>query len=283
MSDTTQPEPAARSSAGPTFATVLVGVDGSRTSVEAARQAAVLAPDARIRVLAVTWEQGRGANAVPVLSRWHAEDVLARADRDLRELGVRAAVEIVDDADATGRILREAAGHDLLVLGGHARTRTGGILVGSTASAALHRTDVPLLIARPIDDTHRLVDRVLLAVDGSEPSFGATLVTAALAQRHAGSRIMLIAPETLDRKRRHVIAACSAEIRRATGVEPVVLDESGPAHRAIARAASEQEATLVVMGSRGLHGASALRSVSERVGHESPCSVLIARGPVVWP
>ena len=283
MTETTQPDPTARRTVGSTVARVLVGVDGSRTSVEAARQAAVLAPDARIRLLAITWEQGRGASAVAVLSRWHAEDVLAHADRDLRELGVRAAIEIVDDADATGRLLREAGGYDLLVLGGHARSRTGGILVGSTASAALHRTEVPLLIARPIDDPHRLMDRVLLAVDGSEPSFGATLVATALAPRHAGSRIMLIAPETLDRKRRHVIAACTAEIHRATGVEPVVLDESGPAHRAIARAASEQGATLVVMGSRGLHGASALRSVSERVGHESPCSVLVVRGPVVWP
>jgi nucleotide-binding universal stress UspA family protein len=40
--------------------------------------------------------------------------------------------------------------------------------------------------------------------------------------------------------------------------------------------ASEQ-ADLVVLGSRGLHGLRALGSVSERVAHEASCSVLVVR------
>jgi nucleotide-binding universal stress UspA family protein len=156
-------------------------------------------------------------------------------------------------------------------------------MVGSTATAALHRTDVPLLVARPLDDAHRLLDRILLAVDGSESSSGAARLAAALAGRSGSSEVQLIAPETLDPERRRAIAGAAAEIRLATGVEPVVLDESGSAHRAIVRAASEQRTTLIVMGSRGLHGASALRSVSERVGHEAPCSVLVVRGRLAKP
>jgi nucleotide-binding universal stress UspA family protein len=283
MSDTAHPGSGTAAPAARIIGSIVVGIDGSRTSVHAARQAAVLAPDARIRLLAVTWEQGRGASAVAVLSRWHAEDVLTHADRDLRELGVRPAIQIVDDPDATGRLLHEAVGHDLLALGGHARSRTGGIMVGSTATAALHRTDVPLLVARPLDDAHRLLDRILLAVDGSESSSGAARLAAALAGRSGSSEVQLIAPETLDPERRRAIAGAAAEIRLATGVEPVVLDESGSAHRAIVRAASEQRTTLIVMGSRGLHGASALRSVSERVGHEAPCSVLVVRGRLAKP
>jgi nucleotide-binding universal stress UspA family protein len=37
-------------------------------------------------------------------------------------------------------------------------------------------------------------------------------------------------------------------------------------------------ADLLVVGSRGVHGARSLGSVSERVAHEAPCSVLVVRG-----
>ena len=52
---------------------------------------------------------------------------------------------------------------------------------------------------------------------------------------------------------------------------------SGKPHTAIAEAAEEFGASLVVTGSRGLTGLAALRSVSERVGESAPCSVLVAR------
>jgi nucleotide-binding universal stress UspA family protein len=264
------------------FPSVLCGIDGSRASVEAVRQAAELAPAGRFRLLAVTWEQGVGANAVAVLSRWRADEALTRADRDLRALGIEPAIEVVEDPDATARLLRAAAEHDLLVVGAHARSRAGGIMVGSTASAALHRATRPVLVARPSPHGSQLLDRVLVAVDGSESSFAATRIAAALAKR-PGVSVSLLAPVTGDAKRRHVIAACAAEIRVATGIEPVILDEAGRPHNAVVRAAREERATLVVLGSRQLEGAAALRSVSERVGHEAPCSVLVVRGPVVWP
>jgi nucleotide-binding universal stress UspA family protein len=36
---------------------------------------------------------------------------------------------------------------------------------------------------------------------------------------------------------------------------------------------------LLIVGSRGLHGARALGSVSERIAHRAGCSVLVVRGP----
>ncbi len=41
------------------------------------------------------------------------------------------------------------------------------------------------------------------------------------------------------------------------------------------------DADLLVVGSRGLHGLKALGSVSERVAHEAPCSVLVVRSRVL--
>jgi nucleotide-binding universal stress UspA family protein len=62
-------------------------------------------------------------------------------------------------------------------------------------------------------------------------------------------------------------------------VEPAVIEAVGDAREHIVAAARSQEAALLVMGSRGLGGVRALGSVSERVSHEAPCSVLVARDP----
>ena len=67
------------------------------------------------------------------------------------------------------------------------------------------------------------------------------------------------------------------ELLEATGREPAVSEVSGEPHEEIARLAGELEAGLVVVGSRGLGGVKALGSVSERVAHLAPCSVLVAR------
>jgi nucleotide-binding universal stress UspA family protein len=50
------------------------------------------------------------------------------------------------------------------------------------------------------------------------------------------------------------------------------------AHAAVAalRDAS-READLLVVGTRGLRGLAAVGSVSERVGHHAPCSVLVVK------
>ena len=62
-----------------------------------------------------------------------------------------------------------------------------------------------------------------------------------------------------------------------TGAEPEILDRPGSPHHAVAEAARDFEASLVVTGSRGLSGVAALKSASERIAHAAPCSVLVIR------
>ena len=45
----------------------------------------------------------------------------------------------------------------------------------------------------------------------------------------------------------------------------------------IVETAAREDASLVVIGSRRVGGVRALGSVSERVVHEAPCSVLVVR------
>ena len=88
------------------FRSILCGVDGSRQSFEAARQAAVLATDgSALTLLAVTWEAGVGPTATALLSRRRALEALARAGAAARALGVSAETKVVSDVEASARLL----------------------------------------------------------------------------------------------------------------------------------------------------------------------------------
>ena len=56
-----------------------------------------------------------------------------------------------------------------------------------------------------------------------------------------------------------------------------VSDEPGRPHVATVAAAAHDEALLLRVASRQLRGRRALGSVSERLVHDAPCSVLILR------
>jgi nucleotide-binding universal stress UspA family protein len=73
------------------------------------------------------------------------------------------------------------------------------------------------------------------------------------------------------------VAVDAVELTAALGREPTVLRASGHADERILEAADSERVALVAVGSRGLSGVRALGSVSERVAHRAPCSVLVAR------
>jgi nucleotide-binding universal stress UspA family protein len=263
--------------ARPTFASIVCGVDGSRPSREAARQAALLTDDgAALTYAAISWEQGTGATAVATLNHRHAHECLQQASRDARELGIKPA--LVDDhsPDDAGRLMELAAGQDLLVLGIQGHSRAGGIMIGSAASAALHRSAVPVLVARRPPEGIDFPSRIVLASDGTPASDAAAELTARIAGRH-GSNVAIVGARDHEAPFRPGLAEHATQIMAATGTEPVILDAPGHLHRAVADAARDFDAALVVTGSRGLTGLPALGSVSERIAHAAPCSVLVVR------
>jgi nucleotide-binding universal stress UspA family protein len=263
--------------ARPTFASIVCGVDGSRPSHEAARQAALLTDDgAALTYAAISWEQGRGATAVATLSHGHAHECLRHAHVEARELGVMPALVGDHAPDAAERLMELATGQDLLVVGIQGHSRAGGIMVGSASTAALHRSPVPVLVARRPPEGVEFPSRIVLASDGTPMSDAAAELTARLAGRH-GAHVAIIGARDGEAPFRPGLAEHATEIMAATGTEPVILDTSGPPHRAVADAARDFDASLVITGSRGLTGLPALRSVSERIAHAAPCSVLVVR------
>ena len=150
-------------------------------------------------------------------------------------------------------------------MGGRKHSRTLGSLLGSIATATVHRASVPVLVAHPAPGPAPFRQEILLA----------TGVAVRLATRHVAP-VAIAACGTAAIARHHV-AEVATTIQAATGVEPVMLSGSGSVPEAFVAAANVNGAAVIVIGSRGRSGLAAVGSVSERVAHPAPCSILVVR------
>ena len=268
---------AAGSSGEPLFARILCGIDGSPAAQEAARQAAVLAGGGTLELLSVTWTTGAGPTRMTALSEARARRALESATTLAAEQQTLASADLVHAADAPGTLLRQAAGHDLLALGARPGSRGGGIMLGSAASRAAHAAEGPVLIARRPPAGSTFPDPILLATDGSAGSAPAAGLAARIAGRLGATVMVLRVGAAEEVAQLRAVARQTADVLEATGREPTVIEIGGHAADAIVEVAGSERAALIVIGTRGHGGVRALGSVSERVAHRAPCSVLIAR------
>jgi nucleotide-binding universal stress UspA family protein len=139
-----------------------------------------------------------------------------------------------------------------------------------------------LLVARPLGHDRRLGDHIVVASDGLETSDALVDLAGGLARAH-GSRVTLVhalgrEPVKRGRLREQERTLEKQEERlartRAAGTSELLI-KPGRAAGVIVSAAAAADATLVVMGSRRLDGLRAMGSVSRRVAHQAPCSVLL--------
>jgi nucleotide-binding universal stress UspA family protein len=253
-----------------TFQRVVCGVDGSAAGLEAARQGLRLrAPDGWLLLLAaeeleLAVHGGWAAGTIADELRHDAREALDAARRDLGDVaGVEARLaEGAPWPSLADAIRKEQA--TLVCVGSHEHTRAGGVLLGSVATTALHEAPCAVLVARPSRSAARFPASIAAGCDGSPGAETAVAVAAELAARHGASLRIVVATGGRE---------VDAEAVRAA--HPVA-EVDGRRPRDALLAASE-DADLLVLGSRGLHGVRALGSVSERVAHEASCSVLVVR------
>jgi nucleotide-binding universal stress UspA family protein len=252
-----------------TFERVLVGVDGSPESIEAARQAAALARGPVTLLAAYDIVNGLVGGVGPATPAMVDEAPL-RAEAEQR-------LELARDAiggTAAGRVgvgrpwellLREIdrAGTTLVAVGSHGHSRRVGIVIGSTATELIHKAPCSVLVARTA--LGAFPGRIVVGVDGSEESAAAYETAKALAERFEAKLDVVVAYVAEDIDVDAVRRIVPGHIRSVTN-EPV---------EALVEASTE--ADLVVVGSRGLRGLKALGSVSEQVAHQAASSVLIVR------
>jgi nucleotide-binding universal stress UspA family protein len=277
VSDPSVIERTSTSRAPPVFANILCAIDGSRGSRAAIHQAVCLCePGAKLRFLAVHHEVGGGSSAQANLSEMHARAVLDEAASVARGEGLETSVSLLRGTESSDLLLAEAAGHDLLVAGCHGGSRNSGPVLGRTAARLTQQAEVPLLIARRTIEVDNFPQSVLLATDGSEGSTAPARVATRLAKARGSALRLVFVPDGRRAERYREVLKQQALIELVTGSSPKIAEDSGHVADRICEEAKGYRASMIVIGRRGLGGAKALGSVSERVLHRAQCSVLVA-------
>jgi nucleotide-binding universal stress UspA family protein len=248
------------------FDRVLCAVDGSPGSLAAVRQARrVTSPLGRAELVTVvevpvTVVAPYGAQLVVEEARRRAAVALAAA----AEAWPEVPGEVLEGPPTAGRVLAELEQRQstLAVVGAGSHHRAAGAVLGSVPTTLLHRATCSVLVARAgVGDRETFPQAVVVGVDGSAASLAALAAARDLARRLDASVRLLTAAGAVDEE--------------ALAAEPELERDRRPPLEALLAAA--HDADLVVVGSRGLRGLRALGSVSERLGHRAPCSVLVVK------
>lgn len=260
----------------PVFGDVLCAVDGTRGSLTAVRQAVALAgAQGCVTLLAVSAVTGSGRYRGAAIDPVRVNRVLEVASQLAHEAGVRC-TRVAEARGAPSKmILRHASDHQLLAMGAPTMSWLGGLFTGGVAESVLRSFTTPLLLARPAPQEQPFGRRILVASDASESSDVFVELGASLALQLGGGVMLVHAVGVESKARPHKIErqVRSLEARVADAYEVHV--EAGAAHSVIAGIAAHGQASLIVMGCRRLDGLRAVGSVTERVIHDGPCSVLV--------
>jgi nucleotide-binding universal stress UspA family protein len=269
--DRGQAQTAARSET--VFSRVLVGIDGSAESSEAARQAALLLDDDGELTLLTAYDiasalvGGTGAGVPAYFDEDLQRNAATKALREARERIPKevATREKLVRGCSWEQLIREAEREEdrVIAVGSRGLGRAHGIVVGSTATEVAHKAPCSVLIARKAGQ--QFPRRIVVGVDGSPESSAAYTAARHLAERLGADLWPVVA-------------------RGGKGVDhgrvAAIVDhhfEDLPDKPVQALVAAAADADLVVVGSRGLHGFKSLGSVAERVAHRARSSVLIVR------
>lgn len=262
------------------FGQLLVGVDGSREGLIALRQAlrlrAPAAPLVAVTVCnsAVAAQAGYEAPRAASQLRAEAQAALAATDVVIGDHKQATALVVEGRPVPALRELVHRYQSTLLVLGSHGGSRVSGMLLGSVATELLNDAPCAILLARaPSDDDAAFPRRIVLGLDGSSHSAVAASAADELARR-LDIEVVPVAAQGGKWIERVAVQAIVDGL--AATVAPVKFDACAPV-KALVTAAKDGD--LIMVGSRGLHGLRALGSVSERVAHQAPCSVLVIPPP----
>ncbi|BFU45017.1 universal stress protein [Krasilnikovia sp. MM14-A1004] len=284
-------------------APVVVGVDGSDSSLEAVRYAAVEAVSRHrpLRIVhAFAWPLLPAAavpGAIPLPAedmRQHAEVLLA----DATEQAGKAAPEVtvtaaILDGTAAQVLLREAGTAELIVLGDRGLGPISGLLLGSVAVQTVTHAACPVLVVR---GQARPDGPVVVGVDGSPISMRALRAAAAAAELRRCDLVALHAwtgpastgpgdmlplvyePDTVEAEERLLLAEAVAAV---AGDHPDVHITQkavhGPAREHLID--WSRRAQLLVVGARGRGGFAGLLlgSVSQHTMYQSACPTMVVR------
>ena len=116
-----------------------------------------------------------------------AREAVERAVARAREAGVQARPDYFHAPTLGQALLRAAAAHDLIVVEAHAHTRATGIVLGETATLLVHRSPIPVLIARD-----RPLGSGVVAATRARPADRRALTTATHLAARLGAELTVV-------------------------------------------------------------------------------------------
>jgi nucleotide-binding universal stress UspA family protein len=228
-----------------------------------------------------------------------ARTALAESVRPLRAAGLTVDETLLEDYDAEGRILEQAASvhADLLVMGTHGRTGLGWLIIGSVTDHVLRRAPCPVLTVPPgaMRTAKPPFKRVLCPVDFSVSSLDAVRLALRIAQEgdaHLTLLHVLPDPESTDAPARdtpaHQIRSEDSVRHRLEALvpadarafcEPRTRVVRGTSYRVIVDVAGSEGSDLIVMGVGRRHVLDRLfvGSTTNQVVRHAECPVLTVR------
>ncbi|MFE9201531.1 universal stress protein [Micromonospora sp. NPDC007230] len=282
---------------------VVVGVDGSPTSLTAAEHAARAAVQ-RSRPLHLVHGYlhplGYGVPlnpydlGVPAPTE-AAQKMLEQVAGDLTDRHPGLRVEVRQVAGGPGATLvEESRRADLVVVGSRGMGGFAGLLLGSVSGQVAQHGHCPVLVVRPAEQPIPVDGPVLVGVDGSE-SGGLAVGLAADEADRRDSDLVLVHVRPPERagpvpeqaaesaaagqaESAELLAGAAAQVRADHPVLAVVERPVRAASPEQALIEASGEAALVVVGSRGRGGFAGLLlgSVSQALVQHAHCPVLVA-------
>ncbi|MFR9776164.1 universal stress protein [Micromonospora sp. MS34] len=282
---------------------VVVGVDGSSSSLTAAEHAARAAV-ARSRPLHLVHGYlhplGYGVPlnpydlGVPAPTE-EAQKMLEQVAAELTDRHPTLAVQVRQVAGGPGATLvEESRRADLVVVGSRGVGGFAGLLLGSVSNQVAQHGHCPVLVVRPAEQPIPMGGPVLVGVDGSESAAHAVRLAADEAVRRDTDLVLVHvrpperggpAPEEAaeaaaagQAESTELLAGAAARIRSDHPVLSVVERPVRAASAEQALIAASGEAALLVVGSRGRGGFAGLLlgSVSQALVQHAHCPVLVA-------
>lgn len=276
--------------------TIVVGFDGSPDAIRALRAAVDLgrSHDAPVQVLVARGDFWKASAWADTWTRELAEEWLETARVVLAEEDATAEL-VVRDGNASEVLVEAGASARIVVLGAQGHGQVFVALNGSVSQHVSRHAPCPVMVVRETRDPWSR--RVVVGVDGSEPSMRALDVAGELARDRDDELVVVFVPEFWQPgtfsyddalvaaeivELRHanearVLADIEAYHRANPGIRLRVEQPHRPAASALVRAS--RSARLVVVGARGRgpFAALLLGSVSSSVLHRAHCPVVVTR------
>ncbi|MFJ8580866.1 universal stress protein [Micromonospora sp. NPDC093277] len=282
---------------------VVVGVDGSSTSLTAAEHAARAAVQ-RSRPLHLVHGYlhplGFGVPLNPYdlgvpAPTAEAQRMLEQLAAELTERHPGLRVQVRQVAGGPGATLvEESRRAELVVVGSRGVGGFAGLLLGSVSGQIAQHGHCPVLVIRPAEQPIRAEGPVLVGVDGSESADLAVRLAADEAVLRGSELVLMhvLPPERAGAAPAEAAGAAAAEQAESTELlaraaarlradHPLLTVSQRPVRAASAEqalVAASGEAALVVVGSRGRGGFAGLLlgSVSQALVQHAHCPVLVA-------